>query len=94
MPSPDRHQWQVAAQAVDRGMDLTARRARQKRLFRSRSEAPTTLLAAAFGAEEPQGAGAGQQQAPADWSEGSSDLEALRVHSRVALLPADGSNMV
>ena len=49
MPSPDRHQWQVATQAAGRGVDLTARagRPRQKRLFRSRSEAPASLAEAA-----------------------------------------------
>ncbi len=44
MPSPERRMWQVAAHANDRGVDLTARRARQKQLFRSLSEAPNTLV--------------------------------------------------
>ena len=56
MPSPERHQWQVAAQAVDRGMELTARHARQKRLFRSRSEANVVL----------GGSGGGHQDNPVD----------------------------
>ena len=82
MPSPERHQWQVAAQAVDRGMELTARHARQKRLFRSRSEAPATL-AAAVASEQANvvlgGSGGGHQDNPVD--------DMLRVHSRIALLP-------
>lgn len=76
MPSPEWHQWQVAAQAAGRGVELTARR---KRLFRSRSDAPSTLAAAAQ-RQEPE------QQA---WQEGA-DVDMLRVHSRVALLPPDG----
>lgn len=106
MPSPERHLWQVAVQAADRGVDLTARRSRQKRLFRSRSEAPSTLLALEMeqklGQEQQQqqqGAGDSHQQQQqlrdemAGWasSQGEEvDVEMLRVHSRVALLPSDG----
>ena len=91
MPSPERRQWQVAAQAHDRGVDLTARRAGQKQLFRSRSEAPSTLRAdAAVVAATGEEAGAGSGL---DWSQDGPvemELNALRVHSRIALLPADG----
>lgn len=86
MPSPERHQWQVAAQAADRGVDLTARRARQKRLFRSRSDAHGALAAAAaeLGRLPPQ------YQGPEQGSSDGLELESLRVHSRIALLPPDG----
>ena len=84
MPSPDRHQWQVAAQAADRGMELTARSARQKRLFRSRSDAPISLVAVA------------DQQAPAaalhlgaERSQSQTEVDIQRAHSRVQLLPPD-----
>ncbi len=88
MPSPERHQWQVAAQAADRGVDLTARKSRQKRqLFRSLSEATSTQADTSVPARAQQ-----QQQQPQrlEWSQDDSDLEMLRVHSRVALLPSDG----
>lgn len=88
MPSPERRQWQVAAQAADRGVDLTARHSRQKRLFRSRSDAPGVLAGAAAALERlpapVQGCGSEQ-----DASNGL-ELETLRVHSRVALLPPGG----
>lgn len=85
IPSPERRQWQVAAQAADRGVDLTARRSRQKRLFRSRSEAPAMLGGAARGAPQP-----GQDSREGDQEE-EGDLEMLRVHSRMALWPQGGS---
>ena len=75
---------------------MTARRARQKQLFRSRSEAPGALgaAAAAAAADIGEDGGAGSRL---DWSQDGSlevevglGLDALRVHSRVALLPPDG----
>ncbi len=82
IPSPERHLWQVAAQAVDRGVELTAR-ARQKRLFRSRSEAPSSLAATAAALATAEGA-EGRER-----SQDDSNLDMLRVHSRVALLGGD-----
>ena len=77
MPSPELRLWQVAAHAADRGVDLTARNARQKRLFRSQSEVPGMLgeSIAADGAQHAEARG---------------DVDMLRVHSRLALLPSAG----
>ena len=88
MPSPDRHLWQVAAQAADRGVDLTARRARQKRLFRSRSDAPSSLAAAAGDLRQQQGQLAQQQGEASE----DAELEMARAHSRMQLLPPDGTS--
>lgn len=85
MPSPERHLWQVQAQAADRGTDLTARRARQKRLFRSRSDAPVSLAVVAGDLQQ-------QQQRAGEASE-EAELEMARAHSRMQLLPPD-SGMV
>ena len=93
MPSPERHQWQMAAQAVDRGMELTARHARQKRLFRSRSEAPATLAAAAAASEHATVA-LGSSSGGGEQNDNLADM--LRVHSRAVLLPPprDDDDMV
>ncbi len=91
MPSPERHQWQVAAAAAERGVDLHARRARQRSLFRSRSDIPSVQPSS--GDEE----AAGQQGQLEQWSSQEEGVEALRAHSRIALLrpgDRDGSSMV
>lgn len=91
MPSPERHLWQVAVQAADRGVDLTARRPRQKRLFRSRSEAPTTLSDAGAAPVEGEGPGQGRGQLPQRRGEADSNVDALQAGSRLVSLPGDSS---
>lgn len=89
MPSPERHQWQVAAAAAERGVELTDRRARHRSLFRSRSDAPSALVAAGEAAQQ-------QGQQLEQWSSQEEGVDMLRAHSRAALLPPDrdGSSMV
>lgn len=90
MPSPDRHQWQVAAAAADRGVDLHARRARQRSLFRSRSDIPSVQPSTSDEA-------AAQPNQLEQWSSQEEGVDMLRAHSRVALLRPgyrDGSSMV
>ncbi|PRW45596.1 surface antigen [Chlorella sorokiniana] len=90
MPSPERHQWQVAAAAADRGVDLHARRTQQRSLFRSRSDIPSVQPSSGDEA-------AGQQGQLEQWSSQEEGVDMLRAHSRVALLrpgDRDGSSMV
>lgn len=90
MPSPERHQWQVAAAAADRGVDLHARRARQRSLFRSRSDIPSVQPSISDEA-------AAQPSQLEQWSSQEEGVDMLRAHSRVALLrpsDRDGSSMV
>lgn len=93
MPSPERHQWQVAAAAAGRGVELIGRRARQRSLFRSRSDIPSAQPSA----DEEAAAAGGQPGQLEQWSSQEEGVDMLRAHSRVALLrpgDRDGSSMV